>query len=83
MICKSNNSLQVSQSKTWPGYDPVIINVFIDLDKFELVSELPEDELNTHGHKSGDFTTSDGTEYTYSFHYGMNIQNKSDIVKIN
>jgi hypothetical protein len=58
-----------------------IINVCIDIDKFKNGNDLSEDEFNNHGSKSGEFTISDGTEYTYSFNYGFTINKKSDFIK--
>ena len=63
------------------GNELSIMNARIDLDKFKLGNEL-EDEVDVFGAKSGEFTGADGTIYTYTFNYGLNIHKKSDVIKI-
>ena len=61
-----------------------LIKVDLDVDKFENGNDLiTHDEFSCHGSKSDIFTISDGTEYTYNFHYGFTINKKPDFIKTN
>ena len=59
-----------------------VINVRIDTDKFENSNDLTKDVFSKYGTKTGEFTISDGTEYTYTFNYDLTINKKSSFVEV-